>query len=254
MTVKKAVLISMILSLVIASGCITPPVKNCGSDESCFDESLRSCLPATITTLEKQEAFANLSTSYVITATVVGKEGNDCVLKERIGDIEMRGNLTEAPSRLIFVLISMADSEMLCKINGTTTLDKEGMRSILDVCTGGLKDLLVEAFGIEEGGPQIPSSKSVKIMESFCVGGEKIVGYVRNTGTEPINISGELSWVNASNGEVVPVEWKDFTGTVPTDYLIPFKMAQFNINSSPGILYSFELLFGEKSYPVSVQC
>ncbi len=246
--------IFMILSLVMASGCLRTGPVECGSDESCFGEALDSCSLATVTTVKKYYAFGDLNVSYVISASVKGKEDGGCVIEEKIDRLDMSGNLTGAPSRLLFVLYSIVDKPLACSTTGPVKLDLPGMNDVPGECAGAVLDLLDEAFAYEEGVPQNVTGKRIQVRESFCVGGEKVVVYIRNIALADINLSTDVQLLDAETGDAIPVAWLDFAGQEALEMLYPFQMAQFSLESQPGTLYSYDLVLEGRTYPVTVQC
>jgi hypothetical protein len=254
MHTNKVITFLALISLVIISGCLTPGQVDCGSDESCFADAVQTCSPAAVRTAEKQETFGELRVNYIISGSVKGKEGNTCVVEEKIEELEMTGNLTASPSRLIYLLYSIVDSPITCKISGPVELDMNGIRRVSGQCTGQMLDLLNEAFAYKEGTPENITAKKIEVLESFCVGGKKVIVYIRNIGTESCNLSTDLKLVNSSTLSEIPVAWKDFTGEQTIDLLQPYEMAQFSLEAEPGNLYSYALILDSKSYPVSVQC
>ena len=246
--------ILVLISLVIISGCVSREPKDCGSDESCFAEAVESCSLATARTMDKIETFGGVETRYVISASVKGPEEGSCVVEINVAELAMTGNLTQAPARLIYLLYSLVDSPISCQLTDAPDIDISGIRSIAGHCTGSMLDNLEEAFTYEEGEHTNVSPRRIEVLESFCVGGEKIVGYIRNVGTETLNISMDISIVNARDKSEVHVDWRDFSGGAVLKELLPYKMAQFNIQTVPGTLYSHEIILDSQPHTVSTQC
>jgi hypothetical protein len=254
MNTEKSIAAVMIISLVLIAGCISGGPKDCGSDESCFAESVQSCSPATIETVEKDEVFEDLKVGYKISASVIGDDGGSCVVEEKFKEIEMTGNLTGAPARLIYLLYAMTDSPIRCSVSGPIELDMQGIHQLGAQCSGDMVGLLDEALIYLEGGQPNTTANRIEVLENFCPGGKKVIVYIRNIGGETINISTGLELLNATSGEGISVEWFDFTGAQALSEIYPGSMAQFSLESEPGTLHSYELVLDSESYPFSVQC
>lgn len=254
MGTKGVLLAITLLSLVLASGCLTSEPIDCGSDESCFADALSSCKAAIIKTESKEEAFGVIDLRYKLSASIKGAEGDSCIVEETFEEMEMIGNLTQAPSRLIFYMYSLTGSPITCKVSGPIDLDIGGINNTADECSGDALDILKEALKYKGGEPPQPAS-IIEVEEAFCVGGERIVIYVRNEGSSDINLSTDMHLLDSDGGEPTPVEWMDFSGSQTIEMLYPLKMAQAWIkNVSVGTLYEYEISLGEDSYPFYVQC
>lgn len=251
----KVLIALMLTSLVVASGCVSNAPIDCGSDESCFADAMESCSAATVRTSEKEETFGDLDVSYFVSASTLGIEASSCISEVVIEDLEMTGNLTGAPGRLLYLMWTSVDSPLRCKTEGPIDLDMAGILSSSARCTGSLIDTLEEAFTYKEGTPQNVTTKKIEVLESsFCVGGKKIVAYIRNIGTSELNMSEDVRLVYAGNQTEIPVEWLDFSGSGSLEVLYPYKMAQFNLQTVPGTLYEYEVIVDSTSYPLFVQC
>ena len=138
-------------------------------------------------------------------------------------------------------------------MSGPIDLDIGGINKTADDCSGDALDILKEALKYKGGEP--PQPAIIEVEEAFCVGGERIVIYVRNEGSSDINLSTDMHLLDADGGEPISVEWMDFSGSQAIEMLYPLKMAQAWINNvSAGTLYEYEISLGEDSYPFSVQC
>jgi len=254
MTMKSILpaFVLIILALVMASGCVSRQTTECGNLESCFRSALGSCSPATITTLEKLATITNLSTRYSMNATILGKDGDYCAVDIGLEDLEMTGNITELPDRLVYLLVSIYNERMTCRAESNLTLDMDGLKGMLGRCRGGLKDKLAEIYSFEGGGAQ--DARQITVLENYCVGGEKVVVYIRNTGTEKINLTEELKVLDARTGAEIPVTWKDFSGALKIDELLISAMAQFSLASSAGVRYDYDIVLDGRRYNASVQC
>ena len=250
----KALIALMLTSLVVASGCVSTEPLDCGSDESCFADAMRSCSAATVRTTQKEETFGGVDVRYLVSASTKGIEASSCISEVVIEDLEMTGNLTGAPARLLNLLISSANSPLRCKTDGPIDLGMAGIRAVAGQCTGSMIDTLEEAFTYKEGTPQNVTTKKIEVLESYCVGGKRIVAYIRNTGTVDLNMSEDVRLLYASNQTEIQVDWIDFSGSASVEVLYPYKMAQFNLNTEPGTLYEYEIIVDSTSYVLSTQC
>ena len=127
---KKLWLIAMVLALFVF-GCagFGQNVKDCGADDQCFKDAMKSCTPAKAKKVDPQ--------SGTIEGLVKGYEGDNCVINMKIVD---------APIPLL------KDKEMTCKVpkadldafsSGSSNF---GSSKMLEECTGSLIDLL-KSFG-----------------------------------------------------------------------------------------------------------
>jgi hypothetical protein len=248
---KKEIIIIILNFIFMASGCVSTTTTDCGSDEPCFAGAVKSCSPATIKTVEKNETFGVLDVKYTISASVKVKKDKFCIVEEKIDDVEMRGNLTEAPGRLIYLFYEIANSPITCEVTDPVNLDMNGILATSGNCTGVMKDLLGQAFAYKGGGAANATAKNIEVVETYCVGDEKMVVYIRNTGSENINLSKEITVMNLSSQSGIPAGWKNFAGTQAITELIPFAIAQLIIESKPINQYSYAVMFQKKSYPVT---
>lgn len=253
---NKGILVAIaLLSLVLASGCLSSEPIDCGTDEACFADALSECAEATVKTGLKVESFGVIDLRYILSGSVVGVVGDSCVFETTFEEIAMVGNLTQAPSRLILHLFNLTGSPIRCIASGPPIgLDIGSINQSAGLCSGVGLDILKEALRYKEGEPPLPEA-IIKVEEAFCVGGERIVLYVRNMGLSDINISDDMKLLDADSGEQISVEWWDFTGSKKIGMLYPLQMSQTEIgNLQAGLLYGFEISLGEDSYPFSVQC
>lgn len=243
-----------LISLALASGCLSSEPIDCGTDEACFADALSECSEATVKTGLKVESFGVIDLRYILSGSIVGVVGNSCLFETTFEEIEMVGNLTQAPSRLILHLYNLTGSPIRCMASGPIDLDIGGINQSAGLCSGAGLDILKEALRYKEGEPPLPEA-IINVEEAFCVGGERIVLYVRNVGLSDINISDDMKLLDADSGEPISVEWWDFTGYRKIGMLFPSQMSQTEIgNVQSGTLYEFAISLGEDSYPFSVQC
>ena len=253
---NKGILVAIaLLSLALASGCLSSEPIDCGTDESCFADALSECAEATVMTVSKEEAFGVINLRYIMSGSTVGVVGNSCVFEATFEEIEMVGNLTQAPSRLIFHIFNLTGSPIRCMVSGPPIgLDIGSINQSAGLCSGDGLDILKEALRYREGEPPMPDG-IIEVQEAFCVGGKRIVLYVRNVGSSDINISTDMQLLDGDSGEPIPVEWRDFSNSQTIEMLFPLKISQAEIgNVQAGSLYEFEISLGEDSYPFSVQC
>jgi len=126
--VKKILLIALVLALFIAGCFHEPKVKDCGTDDACFKEAMKTCTPATAKKTDKGTSVEGL---------VKGWEGDKCAINMKILD---------APIPIL------KDKEMNCKVpkadleafsSGSSDL---GSQKALEMCSGSLIDLM-KSFG-----------------------------------------------------------------------------------------------------------
>ena len=114
-------------------------MKDCGSDEKCFEDAAKTCSPAS---LKKTDDTGTIQTM------VKGYEGNNCVLYMKISDSP------QVPA--------LKDKDMTCKfpkeaLQSFSTQDTMQDQDIFKYCSGSLIDLL-KSFGIgaEDSTPPTP--------------------------------------------------------------------------------------------------
>ena len=146
---KKIFTIAVLLiAVAVLSGCVAPveePVvvlKDCGSDQSCFEAAAETCEPAKITVLEEDE-----SSSMGMYSEIRGLEGDNCVLYLRVTQFEM--NLPAIPlepseqelfDQLQQGFKELEGKEMICKIPKEIIAgsDMLSMANPEELCTGSL--------------------------------------------------------------------------------------------------------------------
>lgn len=243
-----------LVSLLAASGCLGSVPVECGSDESCFADAVSSCAKATVKTATKEASFGVIDLRYILSASIEGKDGDYCVVENTFEEIEMIGNLTMAPSNLIFHLYSLTGSPITCRVSAPFSLDIDGINSSAGMCSGNGLASLLEALRYRYGEPPQPPS-FLDIREAYCVGGERIVVYVRNDGLSDVNLSSDVELIDTESGQALTVGWKDFSGAHPVEILYPLKLAQTDIyGTEPGKNYTYEITLGGDLYPFFVQC
>ena len=126
---KKILLIALVLALFIAGCFHEPKVKDCGTDDACFKEAMKSCTPA--------KALKKDPQSGTFEGMVKGYEGDKCVINMKIVDAKIP---------------LLKDKEMTCKVpkadlDGFSAGGSEfGSSKMLEQCSGSLIDLL-KSFG-----------------------------------------------------------------------------------------------------------
>ncbi|MBN2330574.1 MAG: hypothetical protein JXC85_02060 [Candidatus Aenigmarchaeota archaeon] len=251
---KSFLLAVALVSLALTSGCISSGPLDCESDESCFANAQSSCKAATVNTLPKDYAFGSMNARYTMSGSVLGMEGDLCLVKMTFEDIEMTGNLTETPAGVILQLYNLSGSPITCTVSEPMILSMEGINASAGSCSGEGLSYLAGALRYYEAVPP-GFGKALKVSESFCVGGQKIVVYVRNEGIDDINLSEEVAVIGNASGEELPVEWKDFTGFQRIGMLYPLNIGQFEITDvEAGSINSYEIRYGGDTYPFSAQC
>ena len=241
-------------AVILASGCLSPQAKVCGSDESCFSQALSSCSPANAMTATKTAQIGNVTLRYSVNATIKGGVAGDCMVEEWISDVEMRGNLTEAPSRLLYILVQMTNYNMGCLAAGNEDLlSLGGMRQEIDGCNGTLKDLLVEVYAFMDGNHPSLWDRRISVVDSYCMAGGKVVAYVRNTGRADINLTKDIGLSDAA-GNPVQAEWRDFTGNSTVDFIIPLQIAQFSNKAARTGVNGFSISLDGRAYNFTVDC
>ena len=146
---KKLFTIAILLLVTaILSGCVNPldgttlDLKDCGSDQACFEAAAETCEPAKIDVSTEDEA--NIMGLY---SELRGLEGDDCILYLKVTKFEMKsGEIPLSPSdQEMFDYLQQSfkeleGKEMICKIPKDLIAgpDLLSMSNPEEMCTGSL--------------------------------------------------------------------------------------------------------------------
>jgi len=250
-----------LIAIILASGCIGQPVKDCGSDEACFTGALKTCTKATFKTAERQDQLSEGNRIiYRVSAAITGKSSatssGACNVEERIAELEIRGNITDLPTRFVGLLVSIVDYNMSCEAGEDIRLDMDGMGASLDNCSGDLKPVLQDILKYKDDLSGNPS-KRISVTTAFCAGGQKVVVYIRNIGNGNISLSYDVNVSDAVSGEEMgSVVWLDFSGDNTISDLQPGQMAQFSfpVEMAGGGEVRYSINVAGKTHSVVVRC
>ncbi len=247
-------LMAAVAGILIVSGCLAPQARECGPDESCFSQALSSCSPANAVTATKTAQIGNVTLRYSVNATIRGGAAGDCLVEEWVQDVEMRGNLTEAPSRLLYILIQLPNFNMGCRAAGNEDLlSLGGIRPVIEGCNGTLRELMLEVYAFMEGRHPSLWDRNITVVDSYCMAGGRVVAYVRNTGLADINLTKDIG-VSDAAGNPVEAEWKDFTGNSTIDFIIPLQIARFSDSVAGSGIHGFSISLDGRAYNFTVDC
>jgi hypothetical protein len=251
---NEAFLFAALIVVILASGCLSLlQPKDCGNNETCFSDALVSCEHAVVKTVTKEERLGELIARYILSAETKGMMDGACIFGAKMDRLDMTGNITKAPDELFSALISVAGKEVECKADVPIELSMQGIMNASKSCDGELEYLIEAAMKYKEWDSE-EKFKDIKIQESFCAGGERIIVYMRNTGLDTLSLGDEVKVINATSGTEIPVVWYDFSGTEEIDILDSYRIGQFSTDSTPGINNSFRIEISGLPFPFSVQC
>lgn len=151
---KKFFTITVLLIIVaVLSGCVAPveeepsaALKDCGSDQSCFETAAQTCEPAKISVLTEDEASI-----MGIYSEIRGLDGDDCVLYLRVTQFEMKstGVPLEPSEQELFDQLQkdfkmLEGKDLICKIPKELIAGEDllSMATPEELCTGSLITVL----------------------------------------------------------------------------------------------------------------
>ena len=143
----------LLIVTAVLSGCVAPVggetgviLKDCGSDQSCFETAAQTCEPAKIVVSTEDE-----SSIMGMYSEIRGLEGDNCILYLRVTQFEMKtaGIPLDPSEQELFDQLQegfkiLEGKEMVCNIPKDTIAESDllSMTNPEDLCTGSLITVL----------------------------------------------------------------------------------------------------------------